>query len=78
MCSAYVDINLFLLLAKSHAKKIVVFTGASHAYRLLTLVMKKKAEIILPLKDELLEFVELIPHGSLELEIKFLSSFEGN
>lgn len=75
LCSAYVDINLFVLMSKSKAKKIVVFTGASHAHRLLTIVLKKKAEIVVPLKPELEDAVSFVPEGSLERELQFLQLF---
>jgi hypothetical protein len=75
LCSAYVDINLFVQLGRSGAKKIVVFTGASHAYRLLTIVLKKKAEIVIPLKPELEDAVKFVPEGSIERELQFLQLF---
>ena len=73
LCSAFVDINILILIGKeTDVSRIVVFTGASHAYRLLTKIFKKRATVTISPSDELLPLLQLKPEGSLEKEADFL------
>lgn len=72
LCSAFVDLNIFLLIAKSTHSKIVVFTGASHAYRLLTMALKKKSQILIEAPRKLCKDLEFSPKGDCMLELAFL------
>ena len=72
LCSMFVDVNLFLVVAKSSAKKIVVFTGASHAYRLLKIMLSSRSDILIDISKELLPFVQATPIGSPDRELQFL------
>lgn len=76
LCSAFVDVHLFRLLAKSSAKKIVVFCGASHAFRLLTIVLAKRSEIMIDVNDRISDKVKFIPEGTFTREVQFLQALE--
>ena len=76
--SAFVDFTILKLIGKSQSKKIVVFTGASHAYRLLEIMLKKKSTTLIPPNEDILPQLLFVPEGSLEREIQFVKMLTGS
>ena len=62
ICSAYVDLNILIQIGKiPDNKRIAVFTGAAHAYRLLTMFEKFKPTILVNPSEEILRLLEFKP-----------------
>jgi hypothetical protein len=73
LCSAFVDINTLILIGKQpDHSHIVVFTGASHAYRLLTKIFKKHATLTISPSNDLLPSLHFTPEGMPDKEADFL------
>jgi hypothetical protein len=77
-CSAFVDIKILSLVKRETHDKIVIFCGASHAYRLLTNIniFKNWATMLVEPTKELVPLLVLEPKGSYEEEKELLRILE--
>jgi hypothetical protein len=77
LCAALVDLHVKSLILKSKSKKIVVFTGAAHAFRLVDILFRDTAAFIVEPNDELVIDLMFLSEGDYEHEKALLFQFEG-
>ena len=71
-CAALVDLHVKSLILQSKSKKIVVFTGAAHAFRLVDILFRDTALFIVEPNDELVIDLMFLSSGDYEHEKSLL------
>lgn len=67
-CGALVDLHVESLLHSSTSRRIAVFTGAAHAFRLIDLVFRDAGRFVVDPSDDLMVELLFWPEGDDELE----------